>query len=105
MLTVMDLVVPHNRTTIGPDLDSCQGVAIDVVSFNEASAITENVDTTLVSVKNGVTPVFRNKKKYIGAFMKKYFKGELLHGRQSNPTDLIVGSLFEVIHTPAKLFA
>lgn len=58
MLTIMDLVVPDNRTAICPDLDSCQGIAIDVISFNKASAITKNVNTTLVPVKNGIAPVF-----------------------------------------------
>lgn len=58
MLTIMDLVMSHNRTAVRPDLDSCQGVAIDVIAFNEASAITKNVNATLVAIKDGVTPVF-----------------------------------------------
>lgn len=57
MLAIMNLVVPDNRAAICPDLDSCQGVTIDVVSFNEASAITKNINSTLVTIKNGVAPV------------------------------------------------
>lgn len=70
MLAIVDLVVSHNRAAVRPDLDSCQGVAVDVVPFNEASAITENINATLVAVKNGVTPVF-GKKKQLNLRQKK----------------------------------
>lgn len=58
MLAVMDLVVSDNRAAVRPDLDSCQGITVDVVSFNEASAVTKNINATLVAVKNGIAPVF-----------------------------------------------
>lgn len=58
MLAVVDLVVPDNRAAVCPDLNPCQGVPIDVVPFDEASAITENINTPLVAIKNGVAPVF-----------------------------------------------
>lgn len=58
MLTIMDLVVSDNRAAVCPDLDSCQSISVDVVSFDEASAITENVNSTLVTIKNGIAPVF-----------------------------------------------
>ena len=54
----MDLVVSDNRAAVRPDLDSCQGVAVDVVSFDEASAIAKDINATLVAIKNGVAPVF-----------------------------------------------
>lgn len=54
----MDLVVSDDRTAVGPDLDSCQGVAVDVVSFDETSAITKNINATLVAIKNGIAPTF-----------------------------------------------
>lgn len=57
MLAIMNLVVPDNRAAICPDLDSCQGVTIDVVSFDEASAITKDINSTLVTIKNGIAPV------------------------------------------------
>lgn len=57
VLAVMDLVVSDNRAAVCPDLDSCQGVTIDVVSFDETSAITENIHTTLVAIKNGIASV------------------------------------------------
>lgn len=50
-----------NGTTVCPDLDSCQGIAVDVISFNEASAVTEYINTTLVAVKNGVAPTSASK--------------------------------------------
>lgn len=56
MLAVVDLVVPDNGTAVCPDLDSCQGIAIDVVSFDEASAVPEYINATLVAVENGVAP-------------------------------------------------
>lgn len=58
MLAIMDLVVSDNGAAVRPDLDSCQGVTVDVVSFNEASAITKNVNATLIAIKNGIAPVF-----------------------------------------------
>lgn len=57
MLTIVDLVMSDNRAAVCPYLDSCQGVSIDVVSFNEASTITKNINATLVSIKNGIAPV------------------------------------------------
>lgn len=61
VLAIVDLVVSDNGTTICPDLDSCQGVAVDVISFDEASAIAEYINTTLVAVKNGVAPTSATK--------------------------------------------
>lgn len=58
MLAIVDLVMSDNRATVCPDLDSCQGVTVDVVSFNEASAITENINATLVAIENSIAPVF-----------------------------------------------
>lgn len=61
MLAVVNLVVSDNRAAVCPDLDSCQGVTVDVISFDEASAITKNINTTLVAIKNGIAPEFRTK--------------------------------------------
>lgn len=58
MLAIVDLVVSDNRTTVRSDLDSCEGVPIDVISFNKASAIAKNINTTLVAIKNGIAPTF-----------------------------------------------
>lgn len=57
MLAIVDLVVSDDGAAVRPDLDSCQGVAVDVVSFDEASAIPENINSTLVAIKNGIAPV------------------------------------------------
>lgn len=56
MLAIVDLVVPDNRAAVCPDLDSSQGVAVDVVSFDEASTVTKNINATLVAIINGITP-------------------------------------------------
>lgn len=53
----MDLVVSDNWTAVRPDLYSCQGVAVDVISFNKASTVTENINTTLIAIKNGIAPL------------------------------------------------
>ena len=58
MLSVMDLVVPDNGTAVCPDLDSSQRVAVDVISLDKAATVTENVNATLVTIKNGIAPVF-----------------------------------------------
>lgn len=57
----MDLVVSDNWTAVRPDLYSCQGVAVDVISFNKASTVTENINTTLIAIKNGIAPLWREK--------------------------------------------
>lgn len=57
VLAVVDLVVSDDWTAVGPDLYSCQGIAVDVVSFDEASAVTENIHTALIAIKNGVAPI------------------------------------------------
>lgn len=73
MLTIMDLVVPHNRTAVRPDLDSCQCVAVNVVPFNEASAVTKNVNAALVAIEDGVTPVFGQNNRFEG-YLEKCLK-------------------------------
>ena len=62
MLAIMDLVVSDNRTTVGPNLDSCQGIPMDVISLNKAPTITKNINTSLVAIKNGIAPVFEQNK-------------------------------------------
>jgi len=57
VLAIVDLVVSDNRAAVRPDLDTRQGVTVDVISFNEASAITENINATLVAIKNGIAPI------------------------------------------------
>ena len=56
MLAVVDLVVSDDGAAVCPDLDSRQGVAVDVVPLDEASAVAEYVDSSLVPVINGVAP-------------------------------------------------
>lgn len=57
----MDLVVSDDGTAVGPNLYSCQGIPVDVVSFDEASAIAEDVNAALIAVENGVSPVRRKR--------------------------------------------
>ena len=59
MLPVVDLVVPDDGAAVGADLDPCQGVAVDVVALDEAPAVTEDVDSPLVAVVDGVAPAGR----------------------------------------------
>lgn len=58
MLAIVDLVVSDNRAAVRPDLDSRQGVTVDVISFDEASAVAKNINATLVAVENGIAPKF-----------------------------------------------
>lgn len=57
MLSVVDLVVSYDGAAVCPDLDPCQGVTVDIIPLNEASAVTEYVNATLVTVEDGVSPV------------------------------------------------
>lgn len=57
VLAVMDLVVSDNWTAVCPDLDSCQGIAVDVISFDEAPTVTENINATLIAIENGIAPI------------------------------------------------
>lgn len=61
VLAIMDLVVSDNGTTICSDLDSCQGIPVDVISFDEASAVAKYINTALVAIKNGVAPTSATK--------------------------------------------
>lgn len=59
----MDLVVSDNGTAVCPDLYSRQGIAVDVISFDEASTITENINATLIAIENGIAPICRERKR------------------------------------------
>lgn len=63
VLAVMDLVVSDNGTAVCPDLYSCQGIAVDVISFDEASTVTENINATLIAIENGIAPIWRQRKR------------------------------------------
>lgn len=63
MLAIVDLVMPDNWAAICPDLDSCQGVTVYVISFYEASAVAKNIHASLVAIKNGIGSVFKKKTK------------------------------------------
>lgn len=78
MLAIMDLIVSNNRTAVSPDLDSRQGISIDIVSFYEASAITKNINSTLVTIKNGITPVIGQNNIYIANVSSKYSSNEII---------------------------
>lgn len=57
MLSVVDLVVSYDGAAVRPDLDPCQGVTVDIIPLDEASPITEYVNSALVTVEDGVAPV------------------------------------------------
>lgn len=59
----MDLVVSDNGTAVCPDLYSRQGIAVDVISFDEASTVTENINATLIAIENGIAPIWRERKR------------------------------------------
>lgn len=44
-------------TAVGPNLYSCQGIPVDVISFDKASAVAEDVNATLIAVENSVAPI------------------------------------------------
>lgn len=61
MLTVVDLVVPYNGAAVGSDLDSRQGVTIDIVTLYQTPSISKYVHPSLVTVEYSISP--RHKKK------------------------------------------
>lgn len=61
MLPIVDLVVPYDGAAVGSDLDSRQGVTIDVVTLYQTSSISKYVHASLVTVENSISP--RNKTK------------------------------------------
>lgn len=56
MLPVVDLVVPYNGAAVGSDLDSRQGIAIDIVTLYQTPSISENVHPSLVTVEYSISP-------------------------------------------------
>lgn len=62
MLTIMDLVVPHDGAAVGSDLDSRQGVTIDVITFYQTPPISKYVDPSLVTIEYSISPGNKIKK-------------------------------------------
>lgn len=56
MLPIVDFVLSDDRAAVGPDLDPCQGVAMDVVPFDEAPPISKYVNATLITIIDGISP-------------------------------------------------
>lgn len=56
MLSVVDLVVPYNGAAVGSDLDSRQGVTIDIVTLYQTPSISKYVHPSLVTVEYSVSP-------------------------------------------------
>lgn len=78
MLSVVDLVVSYDGAAVRPDLDPCQGVTVDIIPLDEASPITEYVNSALVTVEDGVAPV-------IDTTWKNFIKSIHLHIRINLP--------------------
>lgn len=60
----MDLVVPYNRAAVGSDLDSSQGVTVDVVTFYQTSPISKYVHPSLVTVENSISSEIKRAEKH-----------------------------------------
>ena len=61
MLSIMDFIVPYNGAAVGSDLDSSQGVTIDVITLYQTSPVSKYVHSSLVTVVNSVSPEFKGK--------------------------------------------
>lgn len=55
MLSIVDLVMPYNRAAVGSDLDSRQGVTIDIVTLYQTPPISKYVHASLVTVEYSVS--------------------------------------------------
>lgn len=59
VLPVVDLVVPYNGAAVGSDLDSRQGVTVDIVTLYQTPPISKYVHSSLVTIKYGVSPGYK----------------------------------------------
>ncbi len=64
MLSIVDLVVSHNGAAVGSDLDSRQGVTIDVITLYQTSSISKYVDPSLVTIKYSISPGNKGKNNF-----------------------------------------
>lgn len=55
MLSIMDLIMPYDRAAVGSDLDSRQGVTINIVTLYQTPAISKYVHTSLVTVEYSIS--------------------------------------------------
>lgn len=62
MLSIVDLVVPYNRAAVGSDLDSRQGVTVDIVTLYQTPPISKYVHPSLVTIEYSVSPGYKRKK-------------------------------------------
>lgn len=60
----MDLIVSDYRTAVGSDLNTSQGVSINIIALYETSAITKYVNAPLVSIEDSITPGGKKKNKH-----------------------------------------
>lgn len=65
MLSIVDLVVPYNGAAVGSNLDSRQGVTIDIVTLYQTPSISKYVHPSLVTVEYSVSPGYKGKKQSI----------------------------------------
>lgn len=56
VLSIVDLVVPYNGATVGSDLDSRQGITVDIVTLYQTPPVPEYVHPSLVTVEYSVSP-------------------------------------------------
>ena len=56
VLPVVDLVLPYDRTAVGPDLDPGEGVPVDVVALDQSPPVSEYVHAPLVTVEYSISP-------------------------------------------------
>lgn len=56
MLSVMDFVMSHYWIASGANLDAGQCIPIDIIVFDQTSALAKNIHATLVTVVDLVFP-------------------------------------------------
>lgn len=47
MLAMVNFIMSDYRVTISPDLDASQGVAINIIMFNQPPTFSEDINTSL----------------------------------------------------------
>lgn len=56
VLSIVNLVVPYNGATVGSDLDSRQGITVDIVTLYQTPSISKYVHPSLVTIEYSISP-------------------------------------------------
>jgi hypothetical protein len=65
MLSVMNFILANDRIAAGTDLNPCQCIIVDIVTFDQTTTFAKNVNTALMA---GIYFIFPEKRKNFSMF-------------------------------------